>query len=62
LIPYNTNPAIDLKESDEATMENFKTILEKWGVTVTIRDSMGRKMKGACGQLGYEKIAFNTST
>jgi 23S rRNA (adenine2503-C2)-methyltransferase len=29
LIPYNTNPAIDLKESDEATMENFKTILEK---------------------------------
>jgi len=23
---------------------------------VTVRDSMGRKMKGACGQLGYEKL------
>ncbi len=56
LIPYNTNPAIELKESDDATMQEFKKILEKWGITVTIRDSMGREMKGACGQLGYEKI------
>ncbi len=57
LIPYNTNPAIDLKESDNASMQEFKKILEKWGLTVTIRDSMGREMKGACGQLGYENIA-----
>jgi 23S rRNA (adenine2503-C2)-methyltransferase len=40
LIPYNTNPAIDLKESDEATMEKFKKILEDGKITVTIRDSM----------------------
>ncbi len=56
LIPYNTNPAINLIESDNNTMEQFKKILEKWGITVTIRDSMGREMKGACGQLGYEKL------
>ena len=56
LIPYNTNPTIDLKESDDESMQQFKKILEKWGITVTIRDSMGRKMKGACGQLGYEKL------
>jgi adenine C2-methylase RlmN of 23S rRNA A2503 and tRNA A37 len=23
---------------------------------VTVRDSMGRQMKWACGQLGYEKL------
>lgn len=57
LIPYNTNPAIDMKESDEKTMRTFKDILERWGITVTIRDSMGRELKGACGQLWYEKIA-----
>ncbi|MCX6825563.1 MAG: 23S rRNA (adenine(2503)-C(2))-methyltransferase RlmN [candidate division SR1 bacterium] len=56
LIPYNTNPAIQLEESDVKTIQNFKRILEEGGLTVTVRDNMGRKMKGACGQLGYEKI------
>jgi 23S rRNA (adenine2503-C2)-methyltransferase len=45
LIPYNTNPAIDLVESDTAAIENFKKILEIGGLTVTVRDSLGRKMK-----------------
>ncbi|MEI7557957.1 MAG: radical SAM protein [bacterium] len=56
LIPYNTNPAISLEESDATTMQNFKKILEEGGITVTIRDSLGRSMKGACGQLGFEKV------
>lgn len=56
LIPYNTNPAIDLLESEVKTIQNFKKILEEGGITVTVRDNMGRKMKGACGQLGYEKL------
>ncbi len=59
LIPYNTNPAINFKESDYATMENFKKILEAGKITVTIRDSMWRKTKWACGQLGYEKLVKN---
>ena len=29
LIPYNANPVIDLKESDEKSIQNFKRILEK---------------------------------
>ncbi|PJA49016.1 MAG: 23S rRNA (adenine(2503)-C(2))-methyltransferase RlmN [candidate division SR1 bacterium CG_4_9_14_3_um_filter_40_9] len=57
LIPYNMNPAIKLEESDERTIRAFKDILEKKGITVTIRDSLGRDLKSACGQLGYEKIA-----
>ncbi|HBB04731.1 TPA: hypothetical protein DCZ39_07750 [Patescibacteria group bacterium] len=45
LIPYNTNPAINLTESDAKTINAFKKILEEGGLTVTVRDSMGRKTK-----------------
>ena len=55
LIAYNQNPAIDLQESDEKQMRRFKELLEKEGITVTVRASMGREGKGACGQLGYEE-------
>jgi len=50
------NPAIDLEESSKTQMYKFKDILENEGITVTVRASMGREGKGACGQLGYEKI------
>lgn len=56
LIPYNENPAIDLKESEKTDIQKFKQILEEWGITVTVRDSMGREAKWACWQLGYEKV------
>jgi 23S rRNA (adenine2503-C2)-methyltransferase len=48
LIPYNENPAIDLEESSWDRILNFKKILEDKGITVTIRDSLGRDVKGAC--------------
>ena len=51
LIPYNENPAIALEETEEKQIWKFKEILEKRGVTVTVRDSLGRDAKGACGQL-----------
>ncbi len=56
LIPYNENPVVDYKESSINQIRRFKEILEKWWLTVTIRDSMGREVKSACGQLGYEEI------
>jgi len=37
-------------------MYKFKDILENEGITVTVRASMGREGKGACGQLGYENL------
>jgi 23S rRNA (adenine2503-C2)-methyltransferase len=40
LIPYNTNPAIDYVESDMKSIQEFKKILEKGGITVTVRDSL----------------------
>lgn len=56
LIPYNPNPVIDFLESDPAAIKKFKEILEKGWITVTSRHTMGRDAKGACGQLGYEKV------
>lgn len=59
LIPYNENPVVDFKESSLESINSFKKILEDGGLTVTIRDSMGRESKWACGQLGYEKLVQN---
>ncbi len=56
LIPYNENPVVDFKESSIASINDFKEQLEKWWLTVTIRDSMWRDSKWACGQLWYEKV------
>lgn len=56
LIPYNTNPAIKLDESDMETIRQFQRVLEKFGITTTVRDSMWRSVKSACGQLGFEKV------
>lgn len=56
LIPYNANPVIDLKESSEQDIQQFKRILEKWWITVTVRESMWREAKWACGQLWYERV------
>ena len=61
LIPYNENPAINLKESSKENIQKFKKILEDNWVTVTIRDSMWRSIKSACGQLGYEKLNLSQS-
>jgi len=62
LIPYNENPAIDLKESSWDAILQFKQILESYGLTVTIRDSLGREVKAACWQLGYEKLKEKLAT
>ncbi len=56
LIPYNENPTIDFKESSWDRILKFKEILESEGITVTIRDSLWRDIKGACWQLWYELI------
>lgn len=61
LIPYNSNPALNFLESDPQTIQRFKALLEKKGITVTVRESLGRESKGACGQLGREKINQKTA-
>ncbi len=57
LIPYNENPAMpDLVTSNYDDIISFQKVVKSYGVTVTVRDTLGRDVKWACGQLGYEKI------
>lgn len=46
LIPYNENPAMpDLATSDYDVILAFKKAVEAHGVTVTVRDTLGRDVK-----------------
>lgn len=51
LIPINPVKERNFKQSDKRNIENFKNMLEKSGINVTIRREMGRDIDGACGQL-----------
>ncbi|MFA6524874.1 MAG: 23S rRNA (adenine(2503)-C(2))-methyltransferase RlmN [Patescibacteria group bacterium] len=53
LIAYN--PTDVFKPSDRKTIEAFKEVLEKAGVTVTQRYSFGQDINAACGQLANKK-------
>ncbi|MCD8123423.1 MAG: 23S rRNA (adenine(2503)-C(2))-methyltransferase RlmN [Lachnospiraceae bacterium] len=51
LIPVNPIEERSFRESRPANVANFKKILEKRGINVTIRRSMGADIDSACGQL-----------
>ncbi len=51
LIPVNPIKERDFKQSDKQSIQNFKFILEKNRINVTIRRGMGRDINAACGQL-----------
>ncbi|MCX8058432.1 MAG: 23S rRNA (adenine(2503)-C(2))-methyltransferase RlmN [Spirochaetes bacterium] len=55
LIEYNTVDGIDFKATDREKINNIREVLEKNGINVAIRFRRGREIKGACGQLLYEK-------
>lgn len=56
LIPVNPIKERDYEQSGKNSIHNFKEILEKAGVNVTIRREMGRDIDGACGQLRQNHI------
>lgn len=51
LIPVNPIKERDFVESGHQAIQDFKNLLEKSGINVTIRREMGRDIGGACGQL-----------
>ena len=51
LIPVNPIKERDFVQSERRAIEEFKNLLEKSGINVTIRREMGRDINGACGQL-----------
>lgn len=61
LCHVNLIPANEVKEkshtrSDDNSINQFKSILEKSGLTVTVRRTLGLDINASCGQLRREKI------
>lgn len=52
LIPWNPISDLPYKEPTRAECQNFIQMLENAGINVTQRTRRGRKIGGACGQLG----------
>ena len=52
LIPWNPVAGLDFEEPDNTEIKSFVEKLEKAGLNVTLRTRRGRKIGGACGQLG----------
>ena len=51
LIPLNPTPGSRWTASDPGVMAEFEAVLAGHGVPVTVRDTRGRQIDGACGQL-----------
>jgi len=51
LIPLNPTPGSKWTASDPADEKEFVRRLESKGVPTTVRDTRGREIDGACGQL-----------
>lgn len=59
LIPVNPIKERDYAKSDMSFIQNFKNILEKKRINVTIRREMGSDIDAACGQLRKSYIDDN---
>jgi 23S rRNA (adenine2503-C2)-methyltransferase len=51
LIPLNPTPGSRWSGTDAAGVRSFATTIERAGVPVTVRDTRGREIEAACGQL-----------
>jgi 23S rRNA (adenine2503-C2)-methyltransferase len=55
LIPYNPIREADFKRPSVKRIEAFRDILQKGGVRVTVRQTAGRDIDAACGQLRLDR-------
>jgi 23S rRNA (adenine2503-C2)-methyltransferase len=51
LIPLNPTPAAPWRGTPREGIEHFAAILRNAGVATTVRDTRGRSIEAACGQL-----------
>jgi 23S rRNA (adenine2503-C2)-methyltransferase len=56
LIPLNPTPGSKWTASRKEDERTFVKTLENYGVPVTVRDTRGREIDGACGQLAAAEI------
>jgi 23S rRNA (adenine2503-C2)-methyltransferase len=57
LIPLNPTPGWPSRPSSQRRIVSFVRVLEAGGVNVTVRDTRGRRIDAACGQLRLEHTA-----
>ena len=55
-IPLNPTPGSKWTASDPADEREFVRRLEAKGIPTTVRDTRGREIDGACGQLAATKV------
>jgi 23S rRNA (adenine2503-C2)-methyltransferase len=55
LIPLNPTPGSKWTASDPAVAAEFEARLARRGIPVTVRDTRGREIDGACGQLAASR-------
>lgn len=56
LIPVNEVPGKNQRRSSVKRLQAFSKILEKEGITVTVRRTLGSDINASCGQLRRQKI------
>ena len=56
LIPVNAVEGKSYSRSSKKSIENFSAILEKKGISVTVRRELGRDINAPCGQLRKQLI------
>ncbi|MDI2127504.1 23S rRNA (adenine(2503)-C(2))-methyltransferase RlmN [Yinghuangia seranimata] len=56
LIPLNPTPGSKWTASTQQRQDEFVRLLEAHGVPVTVRDTRGRDIDGACGQLAAAEV------
>ena len=61
LIPANEVAEKDHRRSTDKNIIQFKSILEKHGLTATVRRTLGSDINASCGQLRREKIKEDNS-
>jgi 23S rRNA (adenine2503-C2)-methyltransferase len=59
LIPLNPTPGSKWTASRREDEAEFVRVLESYGVPVTVRDTRGREIDGACGQLAASEGSKN---
>lgn len=61
LIPFNEFPGSPYRRPDQSQVLRFQSILQSGGLDTFIRESKGRDVLGACGQLGQLAVGVEAS-
>jgi 23S rRNA (adenine2503-C2)-methyltransferase len=56
LIPLNPTPGSKWTASRPEDEDEFVRVLRSYGVATTVRDTRGREIDGACGQLAATSV------